>query len=325
MNRWTLYFMFTFLSVFGTMGIRFPVSGEVCNRIVAVVNDDVVTLYELNERIKELTGAEPLDLETQNAEAFFDARKKVLDLLIDEKIAQDKIKELGFEVSSRGVDAAIEKIKESNQWTHEDLAAFLESKGMNFDQYRKTVKKEIEQGRLIEFEVKSKIIVSDEAIKQYYDDHIDEFKKTDEVRIGLILLEAENPSDPDPGGSLVSKAEQIAHQLKQGEDFTELARRFSQGPNAEDGGDLGYIRTSQIDPKLKKVVDGMKVGSVSDPIITQTGIQFIKVIDKKEKGIESVEHVKNKIHTILYKDEIDKRYSAWIKDLRDKAYIKIIF
>lgn len=318
------HFVFTFLSVLSLFHYL-PVYAEICNRIVAYVNDEVITLHELDERIKELTGITASDLQNQDKEAYLETRRKVLDLLIDEKIAQEKIKELGIVVDSKAVDSAIESIKKRNHWTHEDLIAGLAGKGVSLDQYREQLKKELEQLQLIDFEVKSKIIVRDETIKKYYDDHIDEFRTEERVRLALILLVQEDRQTQDGRTSLFQKAQEIISMVKNGEDFGEMARRYSQVHGAENGGDLGFIQTSQLDPRLKEMVNNMSMGDVSEAIISPSTIQIIKVIEKQPKGIQPIEEVKTAIYDILYKKEISEKYSTWISGLKEKAYIKIVF
>ncbi len=316
--------MFALLAVVG-LEYSPAASIEICNRIVAVVNDKVITLHELNGKIKELTGAETSDLEKQDKEAYIDARRKVLDLLINEKITQEKVKEIGIEVTPGEMDSAIEGIKKRNSWTQEDLTAGLNKQGISIEQYRNNIKQELEQMRLIEFEVKSKIIVLDETIKKYYDDHIDEFRSEEKVRLAIILLMKDNSSPGDETPSLTRKTEEIVSRLQNGEDFGELAKKFSQGPGAEAGGDIGFINTSQLDPRLKAIINNMDVGDVSKPMISPTGVQIIKLTEKQEEGAKTVEEVKGSIYEILYNEEINERYSSWIKELREKAYIKIIF
>jgi len=321
MKGFKFYFMFALLAVVG-LEYSPAASVEICNRIVAVVNDEVITLHELNGKIKELTGAEASDLENQDKEAYIEARRKVLDLLINEKIAREKIKEIGIEVTSGEVDSAIEGIKKRNNWTQEDLTRGLNEQGITIEKYRNNIKQEMEQMRLIELEVKSKIIVLDETIKKYYDDHIDEYKSEEKVRLAIILLMQDNASPGDETPFLTQKTEEIFSRLQNGEDFGSLAKKFSQ---AEAGGDIGFINTSQLDPRLKTIINNMDVGDVSKPMISPTGVQIIKLMEKQEEGAKTVEEVKESIFEVLYNEEINERYSSWVKELREKAYIKIIF
>ena len=113
--------------------------------------------------------------------------------------------------------------------------------------------------------------------------------------------------------------------IKGGKNFANLARKFSNGPGASEGGDLGVFKMSQLNPEMTDIIKDLSAGEVSKPIIRPYGIKIIKVEEKDGGGEKSLEQVRNAIQTILYKKELNKRYSAWIKELRKKAYIKIIF
>jgi len=301
------------------------VLAEICNRVVAQVNNDVVTLYELDNKIKELTGYDSGELKMKDEKKYIETRRKVLDLLVDEKIAFEKIREMGIEVTPGEIDEAIERIKESNQFTQEDLIARLKKQEVSLKSYREEIKKQLELNRLINYEVKSKIVIREEEIKDYYSKNKNEFSIIAKVHLATIFLKQEDPSNQEETVALLRKAEEIVFRLKKGEDFGKMAREFSQGPGAEDGGDLGLFKTAQLDPELLKVLKGMSTGDVTRPIIRQAGIQIVKLLEKQDSGVKPFEEVRDAIFEILYKEEIDKRYSSWIKGLREKAYTKIIF
>jgi len=302
-----------------------PLSAEVCNRVVAIVNDEVITLHELNKKIKEMTGFAPADLETRNRDEYLAVRRGVLDLLINERITQEKIKELGIQVQEKEVEAAIEQIKRDNQLTHEDLLAGLEKQGMTYEKYKERMKGELERIKLIEFEVKSKIIIREEAITQYYETHKEQFSTNEKVRLANIFLMRKEPENKAEIDGLYQKAQDILARVKAGEDFAELARKFSQGPGADDGGDLGTFRIDQLEPNLRQMFEAMPVGTVSEPIVRPNGIQLIKIVEREKGKGKSLEEVRNAIYAILYRQEVNRRYTAWIEELRETCYTKIIF
>jgi len=143
--------------------------------------------------------------------------------VINEKIAREKILELGIKVTPEQVDAAIEKIKIDNKLTHEDLLAELQRGGLNYEQYRENVKKDLERFRLINTEVKSKIIIRDEQIDEYYEKNKQQFSSRGTVRISGIFLMKKNPQDEKETEELITKGEEILAKLHEGEDFGELA------------------------------------------------------------------------------------------------------
>ncbi|HIJ20733.1 MAG TPA: hypothetical protein HPP58_06785, partial [Deltaproteobacteria bacterium] len=168
--------------------LKSPASAEIRNRVVAIVNDQLVTLYELNIKIKALTGLDPEEIRTRSEKDFMQARRDVLDMLINDKIARGKIKELEITVSQEDVDKAIEKVKQDSQITQEDLLAKLKERGMSLEAYRENVKNELERMQLINYEVKSKIILREEEIRKYYDEHKGEFTSQGKVRLSIIFL-----------------------------------------------------------------------------------------------------------------------------------------
>ncbi len=298
---------------------------DICNRIVAFVNSDVITIYELENKLQKLIGA-PLDqFKEKDPKGYSDARRQILNMLIDEKIAQERIKELGINISAKEIDQAIERLKEDSHWTHEDLIQRLKDQKLNYEEYKDGVRTELERIRLINHEVKSKIIVRDEDIAEYYKSHQDEFNAPSRVRLSAIFIKG--PADPGRGDikSVTETAQEILARLKGGEDFTELVRAFSLGPGASQGGDLGFFNVSQLDKELQEVVTQLPEGGISDPIPRAGGLQILKVTKKEKGGTRNLQEVRDAIFNRLYKEEVNRRYTAWLSELRKKAYTKIIF
>ena len=313
-----------FLILLMSLWLEPLLAAEVCNRVVAVVNNDVITLYELNNRIKEMTGSAPEELMQKNETMFRDAQRKILELLIDEKIAQAKIKELGIKVADRQVDNFLEKMKRDNQWTQEDLVAGLEKEGLSYEKYRERVRRDIERAQLIEYEVRSKIIIRDEVIQKYYEDHRGTFGVAEKVQLAGIFLMRKNMKSEEEMRELYKKAQDISAKLKAGADFSQMAANYSEGPGANQGGDLGQFTVDHLEAGLKSVVEALPEGGISDPLVRPNGIQIIKVVKKQTGKIRSLEEMREAIYGILYQEEVNRRYQAWIKELRDSAYTRVM-
>jgi peptidyl-prolyl cis-trans isomerase SurA len=293
--------------------------------VVAVVNNDVITLYELNNRMKEMTGVPAEELMQKNEAMYRDARQKILELLIDEKIAQAKIKELRIQVSEKQVDNFLEKMKRDNQWTQEDLVAGLEKEGLSYEKYRERIKRDIERAQLIEYEVRSKIIIREEAIQKYYEEHKGTFGVAEKVHLAGIFLMRKNLKSEEEMRELYKKAQDLSAKLKAGADFGQMAGTYSEGPGARQGGDLGQFTVDHLEAGLKSVVEALPEGGVSDPLVRPNGIQIIKVVKKQTGKIRSLEEMKEAIYGILYQEEVNRRYQTWIKELRDSAYTRVIY
>ena len=172
-------FMFIFLLTALAIPFNNKVEGaDVVDRIVAVVNDDIVTLYELNRAIKpyaDKIGALEYSMEKKK-EMLFRVREDVLKQLVDEKIRDQEIRRTNRRVSEEDIDLAIEQTKKANYFTDEDLRDALAKDGFTLEEYREKLKEQILRGKLINLEVKSKIVITKEEIKSYYENHIDKYR-----------------------------------------------------------------------------------------------------------------------------------------------------
>ena len=298
---------------------------ETCNRLVAIVNDDCITLYELNKTIEELTGVTPEILRARNEDRFLETRKKVLERLIDEKITNAKIKELGIVVTPEQIDLAIEGIKRDNGITHEDLLAELKSRGIPYEKYRENLKREMELFRLINTEVKSKIIIREERLKEYYLEHLNEYRSEGKLQLASIYLGYEDAQEDKESGELLKKMNRVLERLRQGEDFNQLAKEVAREHGEALNGDVGRFKESQLDPSLVKLLRDLPDGGITEPLIRPDGVQIVKLVKREKTEVKSFDEVRNAIHSMFYKEEVEKRYMAWIKELRKHAYTKIIF
>jgi peptidyl-prolyl cis-trans isomerase SurA len=317
--------LISFSCVFILFSSTCHVSAEITNRLVAFINNDVITLYELEKKIGETTGKTSGDIKAQDEQQYIEIRREVLEELINEKIAQEKIEELGLKVTEGEIDSYIEDIKTSNQFTQEELIDQLKAQGLTYEKFREKVKDDLEHNQLIEYEVKSKTLVRDEDVKKYYQEHMEEFKTDGQVYLAGIFLMQNDPDNEEESAELIKKAEEILSRLKAGGDFSILATEFSQGPGAEEGGNLGAFKRSQIDQELLDILEKLPEGGVSDPIIRENSVQIIKLIKREEGVISPYEDVSGNIYERLYSEEINLRYTTWLKELRENSYTKIVF
>ncbi len=314
-----------FLFIVFIIAIPLGLCAEILNRVVAIVDNEVITLYELNQKIRDMTGMAPEDIRNKDEEKYLETRKNILELMIEDKIAQKKIQELGIIISQTQIDAAIEDIKKNNRLTHEDLLNGLKREGITYEKYRETIKTDLERHRLINAEIKSKILIREEQIIQYYQDHQRDFSNEEQVQLAGIFLIQKDPSDEEELRDLFKKSDTILAQLNNGKAFSELAEAFSQGPGANEGGNLGSFKTDQLDETLRKLIHNMPEGGVSQPIHRGNGVQIFKLLKRVGGEVKPFEEVRDSIYEILYRDEINRRYITWIKDLRESVYTKIIF
>jgi len=272
--------------------------GEVVDRIIAFVNDDIITMSELKERTDAFVAARSQNPFLDEQEESLDSiRMNILNLLINERLAAQEISRLNISVSEEEVDEAIGRIKQENHLTQEALEAELRKQGMQIKDFR----------------------------QQNYRSHIEEFQTKERWRIQDIFLSF-SPSDTVEQRAQMRKlAQHILERLRQGVDFSLLAQRFSQGPGAESGGDLGYFSKGELEPVLEAAVETLEAGEVSPDIETTRGIHIIKVTEVSMTPPRSLDEVRESIRRMLYKREVDFRYREWLSSLRERSYVKIVY
>jgi len=324
MRTTKLIILFTLLLIVFTLAPGYLLA-EITNRIVARVNSDIITLHDLNISIKRLTGSSARDLQLKNEKEFYEIRRAILDNLVNEKITEQQIVKLGIKVTAKDVEEAIEKVKKENDFTQEELIYNLKQEGVSLKEYKDKIKKEIKRFRLVNYEVKSKIVITEEEIKKYYQAHLKEYTVVSKVRLERIFLKVTSPNDKEEIARVKSLGVEILQRLKQGHDFSEMAKTHSQGPAGTEGGNLGWIKASQLEPTLRKKIDKLSVGEHTDLDFAPSGFQIIKLVEKKKGGLKPFEEVRDAIYSKLFKEKVEKRYATWLNKLRKGSFIKVTF
>ena len=297
---------------------------EITNRIVAIVNSDIITLHELNTSIKRLTGLNSEEFQQRDERNFYEVRRAVLDNLINEKITSEQIIKSGIKVTTKDVDGAIEKVKRENNLTQEELIYSLKQEGITLEEYRERIKRDIERFRLVNYEVKSRIVLTEEDMRDYYQKNTREHREAHKVSLARIFLKVRNPDDREEIDQVKNLGREILGRLKQGHDFFKLARIYSQGPAAVEGGDLGWIKVSQLEPELRRRIAKLSPGEYTDLNLTPSGFQIIRLVEEKKGEIKPFEKVRDAIHSRLFKERVEKRYATWLKRLREESFIKVL-
>ncbi|WP_176065452.1 peptidylprolyl isomerase [Anaeromyxobacter diazotrophicus] len=298
--------------------------GVVLDRVAAVVNGDVITLGELEER----AGA---DLRRADAEPAGPARERArarvlqqaFDNLLAEKLFGAQVAALGVEVSEAEVDQVIDDVKKRNHLDDARLEEALATQGMDRAAYRKAVKRDLESMRIIQLKIKNKVKVSDEDVQNYWQTHPQEFRSDEEVRVRHIFLALPEGAGPAEVARVRERAEKLVARLRRGEEFGLLARQASEGPSASEGGELGWLRRGTVQPEVEKAAFGMQQGQISDPVRTRSGYQILQVEERRGGGPRPLAEVKEEIRDRLMNEQADRYRSQFIAELKKDAVLDI--
>lgn len=290
------------------------VRAEVVDRVVAIINDSIITLSELNAATALEKTEAGKDAEKQGQD-IHKLKARMLESLIEQRLVKQASDKAGIDVSEREIDNAIEDIKKQNNLSQDSLLVVLAQSGLTYRQYRDQIKEQIREVKFINREFRSKISVTEDDVKEYYSQNIKGFYGPASYWISLIFV----PAGPDAKATLRAALEG----LKNKEDFKELAKKYSVAASAEAGGDMGYVKSGEMDKALEDAAKGLSAGEVSKPITAPDGTYIIKLIDKKDAAPVPVEEVRAKIQDRLFKKTMDERFSYWLSEVKKAAHIEI--
>jgi len=313
-----------FILSFSISCLNLKAAAETIDKVVAIVNGDVITLTELNEAVsfvlKDTEGTINFDgAEKDPAEI----KRKVLDRLIDNKLIEQETKKMGIVVSEKEIDNALENIQKENSISRKELVEKLESKGLSLEKYKEQIRRGMEKMMLVNREIKSRVVVNEDELKKYYTENMDFFKIVTEVRIQHILLPVPPNADEAKIKDAYEKARDLLVKLSNKEDFGKLAKMYSQDTSSDSGGDMGWFKQGEVTPFLEKVVFSLKVGEVSDIIRSGLGLHIVKLMDRKEKGVRPFEEVKDEIKDTIYAKKVEKEFKEWFEGLRKRSFVKV--
>jgi len=310
-----------FLFFLSLLFVVTPASAKVLSKIAAIVNDDIITTYQLDQAvIADLTqnsNKNQLDI-TQ----FDQMKVQTLNKLIDEALMKQQIKKLDLHVTEEAVSSAIADVELKNGLTHEALEQALTSQGVTMPQYREKVKNEILQYKLLSREVNYKVLVTSKEVRDYFDAHIAEYAGEKKLSFNEISFELQTGIDEDDVQIAQRYKQAIAcrEQLLNGEDFNKVLA--AQG-DAATGSDMGLLLESDLSQPLQVAIAGLKPGDVSDPIEIKGMLYLFQVTSRNSDNEAVFEQVKGEIRRKLTVEKTKIRAKVWKKELHDGARIEI--
>lgn len=304
-------------------------TAEMVDKIVAVVNDDIITLSELEDETTDIYKTLASKKSPENLfEAMEEARELALNKMIERALMDQKAKQFNVSVSEKEIDAAFERTRANMSLNSSQFRQKLEQAGMSEELYRGKLRDNILQSKILSVDVRSKIVITDEMVLDYYDQHY-----TSRVNEGDYYLlqmgfswDESSAADLDNSKDKTLKlAKRIRKLVKNGQDFKTLARKFSDLPSASDGGDIGIFTLDEMASAMRSAVKDLKPGELSSIIELQSGYQFFKLLSGEDAAIvvtSSFEASKDEIRDKLYESKMQEAYKIWVKKLKESAYIQ---
>jgi peptidyl-prolyl cis-trans isomerase SurA len=311
---------------FATLALSLSLSAQaVVEEIVARVNDSIITKSDL-QRSREQLQQEIKQDKTPNPDLEFATREKnLLRDLIDQKLLVQEAKDQGISVENDVIKRLDEIRKQNNLESMEDLEKAAKDQGISFEDFKDNMRNTMLTQRVIGSEVGRRIQLTPAEVTAYYNEHKQDFKQPESVRLSEILVSTEakpNSPAPDPNAA-EAKAKSVLEQIKGGAKFEEIAKKSSDDASAAQGGDLGFFKRGDLSPEIEKLVYAMQPGQTSDVIRTKQGFILLKVTEHKPEGFMAQKDAEEQIQEKLYYEKLQPAVREYLTHLREDAYIDI--
>lgn len=311
-----------------------PAMARMVDRIVAEVNGDIITLSELNEEGTVYLNTISERVTAANRErALNKALNQILDGLIDKTLIAQAAAKRKISVSDKEIEDAVQRIMTTNNVTITELEKDLKKSGIDLRTYKKNLKSQLLQNKLVTREVHSKIVITEDMILDYYDTEYTSHVAEGDYYLLQIGTSWGNTEDSQKSNASLyedkmnarKQAVRIHELAKNGQDFRTLAKKFSDLPSAPDGGDIGVFSEDEMSSYMKEAVIHLKPGEISPIVETPAGFQFFKLLSSKEGGVVMqvpYESVKEEIRETLFQKSLETEFQKWINTLKKSSYIK---
>jgi len=294
---------------------------DVLESIIAVVNDEIITLSDYRNRHDALFQMLSSRFEGEELQQEFQAMKNdLLDSMITDMLLLQEARESELDVSEQ-LKMTIENIqKENNLDTEDKLRRAMMQQGMNYDAWRGQIEENLLKQAIVYTEVSRNIAINDTQVVAHYKTHQDDFIEPPEYTLKAVYI-AEAGKTPE---EIQSKKEEIEEKLAAGEDFAEVSVQLSEGPEKDSQGDLGTFKAGEMEQSLEDAVKELDVDGITSWIQFRDGWFLLKLVDHRDRRLREFDEVREEIEQILFEAQKQEKLDEYMTDLKQRSFIKIV-
>jgi parvulin-like peptidyl-prolyl isomerase len=251
--------------------------------------------------------------------------KRTLTSLVDVQLQLTRARHLNLRVSDEDVNHQIDALKKQNDVADEQFLQLLKTRGLTLETYKKQVAESLLITKVVNAEVRSRLTVLDTELQEIYRAKQQQYQVAGGQTVSHILFLFPPYATEQDEQRLHAKAESVLQQLRNGGQFTALARQYSDGPSAETGGLLGTFKPGELLPGFEEAAVQLQPGQISDVVRTRIGFHIIRLEARQEASMRPFAEVQEELKSEILRDKTERRYQEWLESLRQQAYIKILY
>jgi len=289
--------------------------------VLAVVNGEAITDLDVTKRMRMITITSGIP---NNAQTLKVLKSQIIHMLVDEKLINQEAERLGIEADKNELETAMASLAEKNKLNQAQFDAFLKSKGIDKEVLHDQVKHQVLWNELVTSRIRPGINVSNHEIEEneafIRQAHKSQSEQIEQVKLAEIVLFATDKNV----AKQMQFASKLSADLKNGADFTKVAKEFSLAGSAKNGGDIGWVYIEQIAPEIIASLKDIKIGNITPPITLQDGIHILQIKDiKRKKASEVTEINEEQVKEAIFERKLNLQIRSYLNKIRKNAFIKI--
>jgi peptidyl-prolyl cis-trans isomerase SurA len=308
MNKYFLIIPTMCAVLFGPGVMRSTGASVVVDRVVAVVNNEIITLSDLQREGLKQSGAAGDE-------------HALLDDLIDRKLQMAAAKRSGIDVTDPELAEALIEIMKRNNMDRRQFEAELAKDGLTYEQYRSELREQITLSRVFNKYVRSGLVLDEAELRAYYERNQKVYAQPEEIRVRQIFIKQPDNATPSQAAVVRERAGKAYERARTGEDFVGLVRELSESENAATGGDLGFMRRDHALPEIDQATRSLKPGEIAGPLQFADGYHIIR-LEEVRTPVTPFDRVKDEIQATLYQQKLENTYRTWLQTLRGDSHIE---
>ena len=303
-----------------------PASAEVVERIVAVVNDDIVLLSELRDRLQPyLAEIRAVPSAVEREARLAQAQREMLQAMVDEQLITQQARRSNVSVTAEEVDRAIQNVIRANRMDRDQFIQALAGQGMSYAQYTIDVRRQLLALKVLNARVRGRINITTEDVRDAYNQTVRQVRLTDSFEGAQVLVRVPADAGPREVATARARAQRALARVRAGEAFADVARTLSDDASTRaDGGSLGRHVNGQLDPVLDDVFLSLEPGEVAPEVVrTSQGFHVLKLVTRDASQVQPFEAVRDGLYQQLVEREMARQQQLWIKELRRRAFLQM--
>ncbi len=294
-----------------SLSVQSTANGSVVvDRVVAVVNNEVITMSDLQREIAVM----------KKGDADQDKRS-VLEDMIDRKLQMAAAKRSGMDVTDKELADALADIMKRNNLDGAQFEAALAREGLTLDQYKSELREQMTLSRMFNKHVRSGVSIDEAEARVFYQNNVKAYALPEEIRVRQIFLQLPENATPAQDAAVLEKARAVYERAKRGDDFIRLVRETSNGVTAKQDGDLGFMQREHALPEIEEAVRTLRPGELAGPLKFAGGYNIIRLEEVRTQA-RPFEKVKDDILKTLYERKVENTYRGWLQTLRSDSHIE---